>query len=444
TLVGFILSILSIIPTVTSKVLRDTYIIFQILLLSTYTTEYVLRCWACSVNEKYRRFRRLYYMVSPYMLIGKHCNSNQDLAVICTSVPIIVFIFWQHDTTSEYEATIFLTNSFLLFLRFVQILRFFRFERFHGSVRLMTTVLYELFTGYCSALMLILFTSFIIYLIEKDAEDNIQSMSDSFYFTVISFLTIGYGDIVPTSFASRFVIISMAFLGVALVAVPSGIIGSGFAIQVASRNKKRHQREVLKPALILLQRAARAHMYMSDNSCTEERDCQRALSSPKKIFFSRIQKEQAGTPPPSHQLTFTQGTADFNLKINQYEQANTISYSKPTNASRIPLQQIFHRFKILKRIFVLNYQKNLNIKYPVNVDELLENLENTQKKMTYYMEEIHTGIKALRQKNKSHASMPMSDTCHNCDRLSTQISDVKSKIETVEKNVHFLVSLLDK
>ncbi|MCR4989637.1 MAG: potassium channel protein, partial [Lachnospiraceae bacterium] len=45
---------------------------------------------------------------------------------------------------------------------------------------------------------------------------------------VSALLTVGYGDIYPVTFWGQFFAIVIAFLGVGLVAIPTGIISAGF------------------------------------------------------------------------------------------------------------------------------------------------------------------------------------------------------------------------
>ncbi|KII69567.1 hypothetical protein RF11_00399 [Thelohanellus kitauei] len=95
--------------------------------------------------------------------------------------------------------------------------------------------------SYCCGLLFIIFTASLVYMAEKN---NSKSS--------ISFLTIGYGDIVPSTAISKIIIVTLAMMGIGFVA---GIIGSGFAIQAAHRSKKNKRRQTMKPAVSLIQHA---------------------------------------------------------------------------------------------------------------------------------------------------------------------------------------------
>ncbi|KAF1742218.1 hypothetical protein MXB_2100 [Myxobolus squamalis] len=129
-------------------------------------------------------------------------------------------------------------------------------------------------------------TAFAIFIVEKSSVDTgIYNITDSIYFTMTSFLTIGYGDIVPSNNVSRAFIVVLALIGVALTAVPSGIIGSGFALHAARKAKEKRGREIKKPASILLQRAIRNFLYQKDGSATEKIDFRTVLNCTKKNAF---------------------------------------------------------------------------------------------------------------------------------------------------------------
>jgi len=55
------------------------------------------------------------------------------------------------------------------------------------------------------------------------------SWAESFYFTVASLTTVGYGDLHPTSDSSRVAVAIFILIGVGIVATALGSIGSAYA-----------------------------------------------------------------------------------------------------------------------------------------------------------------------------------------------------------------------
>lgn len=51
---------------------------------------------------------------------------------------------------------------------------------------------------------------------------------EAIYWAVVSLTTVGYGDIYPVSWIGRAIAMSSSFFGIAVVALPAGIITAGY------------------------------------------------------------------------------------------------------------------------------------------------------------------------------------------------------------------------
>ncbi len=121
-------------------------------------------------------------------------------------------------------------------LRVVRILRLFRVNRYYDAFNVITEVLKEKKNQIASALFIILMmvmaASIIMYSLEHAAQpDQFKNAFSGIWWAVSTLLTVGYGDIYPITPAGRFVGIILAFCGVGIVAVPTGIISAGFVQQ---------------------------------------------------------------------------------------------------------------------------------------------------------------------------------------------------------------------
>ena len=126
-------------------------------------------------------------------------------------------------------------------LRVVRILRLFRINRYYDAFNVITDVLRTRKNQIASAvfimLVLIIGASLIMYDIEHPAQPDVfKNAFSGIWWAVSTLLTVGYGDIYPITDAGRLVGIVLAFLGVGIVAIPTGIISAGF-VQQYSRIK---------------------------------------------------------------------------------------------------------------------------------------------------------------------------------------------------------------
>lgn len=82
-----------------------------------------------------------------------------------------------------------------------------------------------------------LLSSSIMYEIEHEAQpENFPNIFGAFWWAATTLTTIGYGDVVPVSDAGKALASITAIFGIALVAIPTGIISAGF-LQVINEEK---------------------------------------------------------------------------------------------------------------------------------------------------------------------------------------------------------------
>ena len=78
----------------------------------------------------------------------------------------------------------------------------------------------------------VLISALIIYNVEPD---SFNTFFDAVYWATISLTTVGYGDLYPVSTIGRIVAMISSFFGIAIIALPSGIITAGYLAEI---NKK--------------------------------------------------------------------------------------------------------------------------------------------------------------------------------------------------------------
>lgn len=117
----------------------------------------------------------------------------------------------------------------LRLLRLVRALRAIRFIRESRSFRVIGNVLEReknlLLSVGAMALGYILLCALVIFNVEPESFDN---FFDAIYWACVSLTTVGYGDLYPVSVAGRIVTMLSSLVGVALIALPAGIITGGY------------------------------------------------------------------------------------------------------------------------------------------------------------------------------------------------------------------------
>ncbi|WP_062200580.1 ion transporter [Streptococcus sp. DD04] len=128
-----------------------------------------------------------------------------------------------------------LNNSLRLFkiLRMLRTLRIFKFFRYSKNIQIMTNVLKKqkdnLIIVGILALSYIFISALIMFNVEPSTFPN---FFDALYWATISLTTVGYGDIYAVSTTGKIITMISSFLGIAIVALPAGIITAGYMKEI--------------------------------------------------------------------------------------------------------------------------------------------------------------------------------------------------------------------
>ena len=182
----------------------------ELITIVIFVIEYALRVWTADYlypDEKIKWKARTRFIISAYGLI--------DLFSI---IPYFLpFIF-------PAGAVAF------------RIFRLFRINAQYDAFNVITNVLKEkknqLISSVCMIFILMLASSLCMYSLEHEAQpDQFKNAFSGIWWSVSTLLTVGYGDIYPVTVAGKVMAIIISFLGVGMVAVPTGIISAGFVEQ---------------------------------------------------------------------------------------------------------------------------------------------------------------------------------------------------------------------
>ena len=137
-----------------------------------------------------------------------------------------------------YYLPIFFPSGAVAFrmLRIMRVFRLFRINSYYDSFKLITEVLnskrQQLFSSVFTILILMVASSLCMYSLEHEAQPEVFTNAFSgIWWAASTLLTVGYGDIYPITTLGKLFGIFITFLGVGMVAIPTGIISAGFVNQ---------------------------------------------------------------------------------------------------------------------------------------------------------------------------------------------------------------------
>ena len=183
--------------------------------LVLFCAEYILRIWTADL---------LYPELTPAKARLRFLVSFDGIIDLCTILPF------------------FYLSGFIAFrmLRVGRIFHLFRINSVYDSFNIITTVLYEKRNQILSSLFIIIILMFAsslgMYSAEHDAQPEVFGNAFSgIWWSMSTLLTVGYGDIYPVTIVGKIMAICIAFFGVGVVAIPTGIISAGFVEQYSKR-----------------------------------------------------------------------------------------------------------------------------------------------------------------------------------------------------------------
>lgn len=137
-------------------------------------------------------------------------------------------------------------------IRLAKIVRVVKIIRYFEPLRVVMAVIKKQRVILCTVLSLAVVYVFITALIMFNAEEQINpdtgeylfpTFFDAFYWASCTLTTVGYGDIYPISATGRVISIISSVVGIAIIALPSGIITAGYMDEVKNRKNNHNTDE---------------------------------------------------------------------------------------------------------------------------------------------------------------------------------------------------------
>lgn len=192
----------------------------ELVTVAIFTVEYGLRLWVADIHPPLRPLgslrARLTYAVQPVAII--------DLLAILPTVVGIVFDIWD-------------VNVLAIF----RLLRFLKLARYSPGMRSLAAALASERRALLACLVilggLVVTAASIMHVVEGQAQpEKFGSIPIAMYWAVTTLTTVGYGDFTPITPLGRMVAGLTMVFGLAMFALPVGIIATAFAREIHQRD----------------------------------------------------------------------------------------------------------------------------------------------------------------------------------------------------------------
>lgn len=187
-----------------------------------FAVDYILRLWTA---------RFLYPKLKEAHAVRKYIFSFNGIVDILSFLPYCLPVFFPMGTIA------------FRMIRIVRIFRLFKINAYYDSLSVIGQIIsskrQQLISSVFIILVLMIGSSLCMYSLEHEAQPEIfKNAFSGIWWAVSTLLTVGYGDIYPITVMGKVFGIFIAFLGVGMVAIPTGIISAGFVEQYSNIKKK--------------------------------------------------------------------------------------------------------------------------------------------------------------------------------------------------------------
>lgn len=209
--------IVSLIPMTLKK---DTPVTFWLELFATFifVLDYAARVYTADYKMGYKHYRAyIAYIISPLAIFD--------------FLSILPIIYWFTPV-----------RSWIGLLRLFRAFRAVKLVRYSKTMIVISNVIRKVKKQLMAVLLLITVYIFMSAMLIFQLEPNLfNNFFDALYWATISITTIGYGDISPVTPIGRMITMISALVGVAVIALPSGIITAAYMNEI---NKKKTKYEL--------------------------------------------------------------------------------------------------------------------------------------------------------------------------------------------------------
>jgi voltage-gated potassium channel len=226
-LVIIVLIILSVIEVILESYqniqssFKKEIIWFEMIVVAVFTIEYICRLWTADLK---------YPDITSFRARFKFAKSTAGIIDLLAILPFYL------------PMVISMNLRYIRILRVMRLLRVFKLKRYvaalSGLRQAFITKGPQLLMTVAFCFILLIFSSALMYHFEQEAQaDKFPNIPSAFYWAISTLTTVGYGDVVPVTVGGRVLAGVISVIGVAFVALPAGILGSGLMSRVDVENR---------------------------------------------------------------------------------------------------------------------------------------------------------------------------------------------------------------
>ena len=200
----------------------DILIIVESITVAFFAIDYILRLLTAKI---------LYPKLKERNALKKYMLSFNGIVDLLSFLPYYLPVFFPMGTVA------------FRMIRIVRIFRLFRINAYYDSLGVIKEVILskkqQLISSVFIILVLMIGSSLCMYSLENEAQPDVFTNAFSgIWWAASTLLTVGYGDIYPITLVGKMFGIIITFLGVGMVAIPTGIISAGFVDQYSNIKKR--------------------------------------------------------------------------------------------------------------------------------------------------------------------------------------------------------------
>jgi voltage-gated potassium channel len=197
--------------------------VVELISVILFAVEYCLRVWVSNIRRQFQGpWGRLRYMMTPMAVLD-------FLAIF----PVVFILIGGLDFRA------------LMVIRFFRMLRIFKLRRYAHALNTLTAIIKdkkeELIITFATILTLLVVASSLMYILEHEAQPEVfSSIPATLWWGVAALSTVSYGDMIPITLLGKLLGSCIAIMGVAMFAIPAGLISAGFNQRMILNKQKRN------------------------------------------------------------------------------------------------------------------------------------------------------------------------------------------------------------